>query len=375
MKKIIISGINGQLGQFFAKYILEKYQDIKVIGTVRHKSYDDQFWIFDRNLITIELMDLTDAHSIENLIVKHKPDYFINTAANAFVGESWAVPVQHIEQNTIGVLHQLEAIRKHSPLTRYANLGTSEEFACSEISGPQNENTKIAPKSPYGCSKAASRYLIDTYKNSYNLYALQPWCFNFESELRGEKYVTGKICKGVARIYHALKNNKGFEPISLGNIYSNRSWQFAQDVADGIFRMLNQENYRQHLQNDPIIINGKYNSNVIKCLKNYCFSESKTHDIKEFINLAFNEAGIKGVWWNLTGKPEDEEFLLSSDGILATKKKISLIKIDPKFYRPLDVTFLYGDATAARTELNWESSLEFNDLVKRMTKWHIENFK
>lgn len=368
-KKVIITGVNGQLGQFFSKYLLEK--ELEVIGTVRHKSYDCQPWIIDRSLITIELMDLNDAHSIENLIIKHKPDYFINTAANAFVGESWAVPEQHFQQNTIGVLHQLEAIRKHSPHTRYANLGTSEEFACSEISGPQNEETKIAPKSPYGCSKAASRYLVDVYRASYGLYALQPWCFNFESELRGEKYVTGKICKGVARINHAIKNGKPFEPIELGNIYSSRSWQFAGDVADGIWRMLNQEEYRDMPVNavaDPV----QSRKNFVKSLKNYCFSEADTHNIKEFIELAFSEVGIKGKWFN---SGVDEVFVRVLDYPNAMVGGGCLIKINPKFYRPLDVTYLYGDATAARKELKWESSLKFPKLVERMVKWHVENYK
>lgn len=373
MKKIIITGIGGQLGQFMAKYLLENEPDIQVIGTIRHKSCDTQPWIIDRNKITIDLMDLSDAHSIENLITKYKPDYFVNTAANAFVGESWAVPVQHVEQNTIGVLHQLEAIRKHSPHTRYVNLGTSEEFACSEVGGPQNENTKIAPKSPYGCSKAAARYLIDVYKNSYNLYALQPWCFNFESELRGEKYVTGKICKGIARINKSLQNGRAFEPIELGNIYSFRSWQYAEDVAQGIWRLLNQEKYRQDLQPE-LYLENKFTKDLVKPLQNYCFSEANTHSIKEFIDLAFAEANIKGIWWDgLTGKPEDEEFLLSHDGAIAMKRKVSLVKINPKFYRPLDVTFLYGDASAARKDLQWKSTIDFKDLVKRMMKWHLEN--
>lgn len=373
-KKVIITGVNGQLGQFFAKYLLEK--GLQVIGTVRHKSYDYQPWIFDRSSITIELMDLNDAHSIENLVIKYKPEYFINTAANAFVGESWAVPEQHFQQNTIGVLHQLEAIRKHSPHTRYANLGTSEEFACSEISGPQNEETKIAPKSPYGCSKAASRYLVDVYKNSYGLYALQPWCFNFESELRGEKYVTGKICKGVARIYHAIKKAKPFEPIELGNIYSSRSWQFAGDVADGIWRMLNQEEYRQDLQPE-LYRENQLTKDLVKPLKNYCFSEADTHSIKEFIELAFKEVGINGVWY---GEGTNETFSLLAEPelnnyVFSGLKINPLVKINPKFYRPLDVTYLYGDASAARKELKWESSLKFTELVKRMVKWHVENYK
>jgi len=362
-KTALITGVGGQLGQFLAKLFLEK--GLRVVGTVRHKSYDNQPWIFNKKDIEIDLMDLNDAHSIENLIIKYKPDYFVNTAANAFVGESWSVPEQHIQQNTIGVLHQLEAIRKHSPHTRYLNLGTSEEFACSELSGPQNEDTKIAPKSPYGCSKAASRYLVDVFRASYNLYALQPWCFNFESELRGEKYLTGKVAKGVARIYHAIKNKQSFEPIELGNIYSSRSWQFAGDVADGIWRMLNQEEYREDLQPE-LYRENKYTKDLITPLHNYCFSEADTHNIKEFVEKAFSEVHIFGHW---EGQGTCEKYI----GQIG--KFTPLVTINPKFYRPLDVTFLYGDASKARKELKWESTIKFPDLVKRMVKWHIENYK
>lgn len=375
-KTVLITGVGGQLGQFLVKKFLS--EGVQVIGTVRHKSYDNQPWIFNKKDITIDLMDLNDAHSIENIIIKYKPTYFVNTAANAYVGESWAVPEQHIQQNTLGVLHQLEAIRKHSPNTKYLNLGTSEEFACSEIGGPQNENTKIAPKSPYGCSKAASRYLIDVFRASYGLYALQPWCFNFESELRGEKYLTGKVAKGVARIYHAIKEGKSFEPIELGNLYSSRSWQYAEDVAEGIYRMLNQEEYRDDLRPE-LYREGKFDKNLTMPLRNYCFSEADTHTIKEFVELSFREAGVNGVWGKPSNDPKDEFFCANihydqGNGMGYSEAK-KLVIINPKFYRPLDVTFLYGDASAARKELKWESTIKFPELVKRMVKWHVENYK
>ncbi len=352
-KSVVITGATGQLGQYFIQYLQDKYPDYKVIGTIRHKSTDEESFIFDKSKVIFELMDLADPFSIENIVIKYKPDYFINTAANAFVGESWAVPVQQIEFNTLGVLHQLEAIRKHSPHTRYYNSGTSEEFACTNISGPQNEDTKIDPKSPYGAAKAAARFITSVYQKSYNLYAIQGWTFNFESKLRSKKYVTGKIADGVARIQKAIKNNQPFDPIELGNIYSNRSWQHASDVVDGIWKMLNQD--------------VKENKDA-KC---YVLSELNTHTVKEFIELAFKKAGIQGIWWNFTNRPEDELFILAENNGLATKKRVDLVKINPKFYRPLDVTFLYGDATKARNELGWEPKISFDKIVEEMVQYHI----
>jgi GDPmannose 4,6-dehydratase len=372
-KTCIISGINGQLGQFLAKHLQDNEPNIQIIGTLRHKSYDKQPYIFDKSKVIFELMDLSDTHSIENLILKYKPDYFINTAANAYVGESWKVPAQQFELNTLGVLHQLEAIRKHSPYTRYFNMGTSEEFGQDNNDGKlQNEESKIDPKSPYGCSKAAARYLVNTYRRSYNLYALQGWTFNFESELRGEKYVTKKITLGVARIYHAIKNNQPFEPILLGNIDSMRSWQFCGDVANGIWRMLNQELYQESEPWDLFYNEDKkaieYYS---KRIKSYVMSASNCHTVRDFVTTAFGISGIKGVWTNLllTGETKNainEVFMIKNGGVL--------VKISPEFFRPHDVTYLNGDASLIKKELGWKSTLSFEDLVNRMVQYDINNY-
>ena len=399
MSNIIITGANGQLGQFLIKYLLDNELNLEVIGTVRHKSYDCQKYIFDRSKVKFELMDLSDSHSIENLILKYKSNYFVNTSANAFVGESWKVPFQQFELNTLGVLHQLESIRKHSPHTRYINLGTSEEFGSDTNDGKsQDENTKIDPKSPYGCSKAAARYLINTYKRSYNLYALQLWAFNFESELRGEKYVTKKITKGVAKIYHAIKNNKKFEPIELGNLDSVRSWQFCGDVADGIWRMLNQEKYnneikfalnefKKDLKNVEEIEYGRTDYEIEKLLskyiKNYVISSSTHHTVREFVNIAFKEAKIKGFWrshiFNEPFKGYEEYVLNIYDSKThgpcgTTMGNEVLVKINKDFFRPHDVTYLNGDASIIKKDLGWSSTLTFEDLVKRMVKYDIENY-
>lgn len=342
--KILITGKNGQLGQHLIKFFQENYPTYILIGTARHKSYEKQPTIFDNNKIITELLDLCDVISVEDCIKNHKPDYIFNTAANAFVGESWKVPYQHLQVNTVGVLNILESIKKFSLESKFLNLGTSEEFACTIEQGKtkQTEETKISPKSPYAVSKASARFLIDVYKESFGLFAVQPWVFNFESKLRGEKYFTRKVTKGVARIFNAIKENRTFEPIQLGNLKSYRSWQHAKDVVDGLWKIINQEN----------------------ALKPYVLSENKTHKIKEFVEKSFLVANIEGHW---EGENLEEIFLAKNGDIL--------VAVNPEFFRPSDVTYLSGDSSLIRKELGWEPKISFDELVEEMVLNDIAELK
>lgn len=367
----IVCGATGQLGQFLIKYLLELQPHIQVIGTIRHKSYDTQPLIYDKSKVIFELMDLSDSISIDNLIIKYKPNYMFNTAANAFVGESWSVPVQHFQINTIGVLNQLESIRKHSPHTRYLNMGSSEEQGTDFNDGQlQDENTPLNPKSPYACSKAAARFLVNTYRKSYGLYVLQPWSFNFESELRGPKYVTRKITQGVAKIYNNIKNNESFEPIQLGNLNSYRSWQYAGDVAEGLWKILNQDTINKHFfdeNNIQFFDDTTKNLYIAKTIKNYVLSATTCHTVRDFVQLAFKKANIDELVSN-------KEFKWRGEGVSSTfwlgDKK--LVEVNKEFIRPHDVTYLNGDASAIKRDLNWQPTVTFDQLVGKMVEHDLK---
>lgn len=387
-KTAIITGINGQLGQYMAKYLLDNHPDIRVVGTQRHKSYDAQPLLFPRDKVTIDLMDLSDAHSIESLIVKYKPEFFVNTAANAFVGESWAVPAQHFEINALAVLHQLEAIRKHSPHTRYFNMGTSEEFGATEKSF-LNESSPASPRSPYGASKVAARQIVKVWRESYGLYAIQGWTFNFESEIRGEKYVTRKVTKGVARIAKAIVEGNSFEPIELGNVDSHRSWQHAEDVARGIWTMLNQDYYNldmipaaakaaEEADGCPKGFEEQRRAFYASRAKDYVLSAPDVHTVRELVEKAFYAAGIQGKW---EGQGLDERYLFTygsvsfGDMSVLTEPLLfrrgpldTLVRINPAFFRPADVTYLHGDASAIQRDLGWSPKVTFDELVTRMVR-------
>lgn len=348
-KTCIITGVTGQDGSHMVEFLL-KNTDLVIFGGVRRLSVYNHENIRDIKSDRFYLInfDLTDSHAISRSVEKLQPDYFINFAAQSFVASSWDFARQTWQTNSTAILDILEAIRLYKPCCRLYQAGSSEEFG-NVMYTPQDENHPLRPRSPYGASKAASRQLVKVYRDSYNLYAIQGWLFNHEGTRRGEEFVTRKITKNIARINNAIKNNQEFAPLELGNIEAKRDWSDSEDFVEGVWMMLNQD---------------KYNSNYDGVPKEYVFSSNETHTIKEFAEKAFAHAGIKGEWIG-----EDEHTMYVSND-----KKI-LIQINPKFYRPAEVELLLGNSDKARKELNWKPKISFDNLVKKMVEWDIENFK
>lgn len=341
MKKVIITGVTGQDGSLMADYLL-KNTDYTVVAGIRRLSVPNhkniEHLIGNPRFKLIDL-DVTDAMNTALVIREENPDYFINLAANSFVGNSWTMPVNHFNTNCMPVLYQLEAIRKHAPHCRYYNAGSSEEFG-DVVVVPQTEEHPLRPRSPYGAAKASARHLVKVYRDSYDLYAVQGWLFNHEGVRRGEEFVTRKITKNVARIKKALQDGEDFEPLEIGNVHAKRDWSDAEDFVEGIWLMLNQAS--------P---------------KDYVLSSNETHSVKEFIELAFEAAGISGIW---IGNNLDEMYLLPSQDDPIGLPEIPLVKINPKFYRPAEVDILFGDSNKARQELSWTPKTSFRQLVKKM---------
>ncbi len=240
-KVAFVTGVTGQDGSLMVDYLL-KNTDYFVVGGARRlsiKNHENIRHLENNPRFKLVNFDLSDAHSISKIVEKLKPEYFINLAAQTFVGSSWDFPAQTWECNTTGVIHILEAIRQHKPSCRFYNAGSSEEYGNVAYT-PQDENHPAKPRSPYGASKSAARQLVKVYRESYNLYAVQGLLFNHEGVRRGEEFVTRKITKGVARIKKAISEGKSFEPIELGNVKARRDWSDAEDFVDGIWKMLNQ---------------------------------------------------------------------------------------------------------------------------------------
>ena len=343
-KLVFITGVTGQDGSFLVDYLL-KNTDYFIIGGARRlsiKNHENLAHLDNNPRFKLVNFDLSDTHSINKIVDKLKPDYFVNLAAQTFVGSSWDFPAQTWECNTTAIIHILEAIRQHKPTCRFYNAGSSEEYGDVEYI-PQDEKHPSKPRSPYGASKSAARQLVKVYRESYNLYAIQGLLFNHEGTRRGEEFVTRKITKGVARIKKAIVEGKSFEPIELGNVKAKRDWSDAEDFVDGIWKMLNQEAPNE-----------------------YVLSSNETHTIAEFVWYAFKSADIEGAWH---GQAESAEFSISTkDAIKYEPMSSVLVKINPKFYRPAEVDILLGDSTKARKELGWKPETSFEQLVDKMVK-------
>lgn len=343
---VFVTGVTGQDGSIMCDYLLRE-TNAYIIGGARRLSVENHLNIRhleDNPRFQLVNFDLTDSHSIYKLMETARPDYFINFAAQTFVASSWDFARQTWQTNSTAVLDCLEAIRKVKSDCRFYNAGSSEEFGNVSYE-PQDENHPARPRSPYGASKVAARQLIKVYRESYGLYAVQGWLFNHEGTRRGEEFITRKITKGVAKIKKSIDKGEKFQPLEVGNVSALRDWSDAEDMIDGVWRMLNQE---------------KFNGNRPKSnpwFKDYVVSSGENHSVREFIELAFEFAGIKGKWIDDLDNPLNTRF---------ETPEHTLVRINPKFYRPAEVENLRGDSTLIRKELGWQPKTTFKQLVEKM---------
>ena len=382
-KKVIVTGTLGQDGANMCDFLLKK-GNIKVFGMIRRSAnpnYINCEAFINHPNFQFVYGDLIDLVSINKLVQDIQPDYFINFAANSFVGCSWDMPMQVFDTNAIGVMRCLESIRKFKPNCRFYSAGSSEEFGNVDYS-PQDIHHPIKPRSPYGASKASARHIVKVYRESYGMFAIHGILFNHEGIKRGEEFVTRKISKGVAEICHAISRKKPFVPIELGNLDSKRDWSDSEDFVAGIWAMLNQEEYNQKLKKDyqdalySIVLNGSKEEHeqwetkwLSSRAREYVLSSGETHSIREFVEKAFLAAGIEGFWRH---EGTDEKYFLTNY-VREEHPDLqgTLVKINPKFYRPAEVDLLLGDSSPIREDLNWAPRTSFDQLVEKMVKYDI----
>jgi len=350
-KKVLVTGVLGQDGANMCEYLLRS-PGCKIFGMIRRSSNPNFInckKFIDHPDFQLVYGDLTDEFSISKLVQEIQPDYFINFAANSYVGCSWDMPLQVFDTNAVGVIKCLEAIKSFQPNCRFYSAGSSEQFGDVDYS-PQDMKHPMKPRSPYGASKCAAHHIVKVYRESYDMYAVHGVLFNHEGTKRGEEFVTRKISKGVARIHNKIRsvdNWRGrhgdaavFNPIELGNLDSKRDWSDSEDFVEGIWLMLNQE--------DP---------------KDYLLASGETHSIREFVEKAFKTVNFEGEW---EGEGVDEKYIA-----VGGKHKYVFVKVNPDFYRPAEIDLLLGDPSEAKKGLGWKPKISFDNLVKRMVEYDL----
>lgn len=334
-KKAIITGITGQDGSYLAELLLEKGYEVHGLrrrsssfntGRIDHIYRD--FHEKDARLF-LHYCDLTDSSNLSRLIAEIRADEVYNLAAQSHVAVSFETPEYTANADGIGVVRLLEAIRLAgmAETTRFYQASTSEMFGKVQAI-PQDETTPFYPRSPYGVAKLYAHWITVNYRESYGMHASSGILFNHESPRRGETFVTRKITMAAAAIAHGKS-----ECVYLGNLDAQRDWGHARDFVDGIWRIMQAET--------P---------------DDYVLATGEMHTVREFASLAFGRAGVPLEW---KGSGEDEIGVCTSSGK-------TVVRIDPRYFRPAEVELLLGDASKARTALGWTPRTSFVELVEEM---------
>ena len=321
----LITGITGQDGSYLAELLLSKGYEVH--GMVRRAStfnterlehlYADQHESDGK--LTLHYGDLADGTCLSNLIFSIEPDEIYNLGAQSHVRVSFDQPLYTVDVGALGTLRVLEAarvLRKQKDVRLYQASSSEMYGKVHEV--PQSEKTPFHPRSPYACAKVYSFYQTQNYREAYDLYACNGILFNHESPRRGETFVTRKITRAATRIREGLQDK-----LYLGNLDAKRDWGYAKDYVEAMWLMLQQD--------EP---------------EDYVIATGETHSVREFLELAFREVGLR------------------CDDYVET---------DPRYLRPSEVDLLLGDATKTREKLGWTPKTSFAELVQIMVQsdWEI----
>ncbi len=337
-KKALIFGITGQDGSYLSELLISK--GYEVWGVVRRSSsfntgridhiYQDPHEEDVRLHLTFG--DLADSSSINRILKVVRPDEIYNLGAQSHVKVSFEVPEYTGDVTGLGAVRILEGMRELGLESKFYQASSSELYG-KVLETPQTETTPFYPRSPYAAAKAYAFHITRNYRESYGMFAVNGILFNHESPRRGETFVTRKISRAVAAIYHGKQ-----ESLFLGNVDAKRDWGFAGDYVEAMHLMLQAE-----------------------VPKDYVIATGETHSVREFCELAFAHVGLP-ITWKGTGV---EEQGIGPDGQV-------LIRIDERYFRPTEVDLLLGDSTKAQQELNWELKVGFPELVRMMVDADVE---
>ncbi len=349
-KIALISGITGQDGAYLAEFLLAKgyiVHGIKRRSSLFNTDRIDHLYqdphIEHRNFI-LHYGDLTDSTNLIRIIQQVQPDEIYNLAAQSHVAVSFETPEYTANADAIGTLRVLEAIRilGLEKKTRFYQASTSELYGkVQEI--PQKETTPFYPRSPYAAAKLYSYWITINYREAYGIFACNGILFNHESPIRGETFVTRKITRAMARISLGLQDT-----LYLGNLDSLRDWGHARDYVVAQWLMLQQD------QPDDFVI-----------------ATGKQYSVRQFVDAAAAELGITLRW---EGQGVDEVGVVASVAAVDSSLQVgqTIVRVDPRYFRPTEVETLLGDPSKAKRLLGWEPQTSFAEMVAEMVRTDLD---
>lgn len=327
-KTALITGVTGQDGAYLSRFLLER--GYRVVGGQRRSSSLNTSrlsFLGVNNDIEFVDIDLVEQANVLRTVEDVRPDEIYNLAAQSFVGLSFEQPVYTADVDALGVTRLLEAIRVVNPKIRFYQASTSEMFGAAR-GALQDETSPFQPRSPYGVAKLYAHWMTTSYRENWGVHACSGILFNHESPLRGRQFVTRKITSELAHLKHGRR-----DALALGNIDARRDWGFAGDYVEGMWRMLQAD-----------------------AADSYVLATGCARSVREFAQVAAQHLGFDLVW---------EGAGLNQRGI-DRKTNRTLIKIDPKYYRPAETDTLVGSPAKAENVLGWKRKLSFEELVGAM---------
>jgi GDPmannose 4,6-dehydratase len=318
MKRAFITGIEGQDGSYLAELLLEKGYEIHGlvyrpnglhVPNLEHLVRDDRIY---QKRLHLYPADLDDADSVRGPLAQAAPDEVYHLAGLSHVGQSFEKVEDTCRVTAFGTLRMLELVRHLARPPRFFHASSSEIFGSPE-QAPQDENTPVAPVTPYGCAKAFGTQMVRIYRQTFGLFAVNGILYNHESPRRGEPFVTRKICRAAA----AIKRGKQSE-LLLGDIGAQRDWGHARDYVRGMWLMLQPDH-----------------------AEDFVFATGRLHSVQEVVEIAFQVAGLD---WQ------------------------RYVRRDPKLFRPAEPQRLVGNAAKAGRQLHWQPEISFEQMITGMTQ-------
>lgn len=361
MKKALITGITGQDGSYLAEFLLNKGYEVHGIkrrASLFNTDRIDHLYQGPHKIgrrFFLHYGDLSDAANLISIMQEVRPAEVYNLAAQSHVQVSFESPEYTANVDALGTLRLLEAIRLLGleQTTRFYQASTSELFGkVQEI--PQTERTPFYPRSPYACAKLYAYWITVNYREAYGMYACNGILFNHESPVRGETFVTRKITRALARMLTGLSSC-----LYLGNLDAMRDWGHARDYVEMQWLML-----QQPRPSDFVIATGRQFS------------------VRDFVNAAAAALGLRLEW---RGQGLEETAVVAAVDAAALTRAAggkeccphiregdTIVRVDPRYFRPTEVETLLGDPTRARQELGWKPRISFEQMVEEMARHDLE---